>query len=399
MKSTFRKSGAKRLAFKRLLSHDVLLSFEKKDNTIDFIKFVCKRLKITPQCNRMEIVILLLYLFLFCSSSYKIISFANAYALIEKDKDKEPNEEIKPFVIVKYEDKYVDSLQNTLNTIYLSNEDQLSKKAKYEELLLPLKKEIDSVKQEIAACEQELADIDDDDFETNKEVSNKKKQVLNETIVKLKAKLDGILEQVEINATQYANGLRLERLATCYLFETTPLGNLIMRYNNKRETFEYYSDCSIPYRYLETACRKYVITYKCRPLYIDMGAELKDYEQKLIEKENDQKLIEKENEQKLQSKENDKDKEVKKKSVFAKFKSYNTESGTGRVNTGAPSKNNIQSTNTNNRNEKVILKENANRYSYQGKINNFSILIKVDKKLVNKKYKMSFADFKKQMKL
>ena len=235
-----------------------------------------------------------------------------------------------------------------------------------------------------------MADIDDDDFETNKEVSNKKKQVLNETIVKLKAKLDGILEQVEINATQYANGLRLERLATCYLFETTPLGNLIMRYNNKRETFEYYSDCSIPYRYLETACRKYVITYKCRPLYIDMGAELKDYEQKLIEKEN---------EQKLQVKEKEKDKEVKKKSVFAKFKSYNTESGTGRVNTGAPSKNNIQSTNTNNRNEKVILKENANRYSYQGKINNFSILIKVDKKLVNKKYKMSFADFKKQMKL
>ena len=125
-----------------------------------------------------------------------------------------------------------------------------------------------------------------------------------------------------------------------------------------------------------------------------MGAELKDYEQKLIEKENEQKIQVKEND-----KEKEKDKEVKKKSVFAKFKSYNTESGTGRVNTGAPSKNNIQSTNTNNRNEKVILKENANRYSYQGKINNFSILIKVDKKLVNKKYKMSFADFKKQMKL
>jgi len=340
----------------------------------------------------MEIVILLLYLFLFCSSSYKIISFANAHASIEKDKDKEPNEEIKPVVTVKYEDKYVDTLQNTLNTIYLSNEDQLSKNEKYEELLSPVKKEIDSIKQEIATCEQDLTDIDDDDFETNKEVSTQKKQTLNDMIVKLKAKLAGILEQVELDATQYANGLRLERLATCNLFETTPLGNLIMRYNNKRETFEYYSDCSIPYRYLETACRKYVITYKCRPLYIDMGAELKDYEQKLIEKENEQKLQAKE-------KEKEKDKEVKKKSVFAKFKSYNTESGTGRVNTGAPSKNNIQSTNTNNRNEKVILKENANRYSYQGKINNFSILIKVDKKLVNKKYKMSFADFKKQMKL
>ena len=82
----------------------------------------------------------------------------------------------------------------------------------------------------------------------------------------------------------------------------------------------------------------------------------------------------------------------------ARFKSYNTEAGTGRVNLGAPAKNNIQSTNTSNRNENVILKENANRYSYQGKINNFNMLIKIDKKLVNKKYKMTFADFKNQMK-
>jgi hypothetical protein len=323
-----------------------------------------------------------------------MVSFVNTYTSIEKDndKEKEPNEDVKPAVIVKYEDKYVDKLQQTLNAISLGDDDQLSKKEKYEELLSPVKKDIDVVKQEIASCEQEITDIDD--FETNVEVSNKKKQVLNETIVTLNTKLAGILEQVENDATQYANGLRLERLAVCYLFETTPLGNLIMRYNNKRETFEYFSDCSIPYRYLETACRKYVITYKCRPLYIDMGAELKEYEQKLVDKENEQKEQKKEDE-----KNKEKDKEVKKKSVFAKFKSYNTEAGTGRVNTGAPPKNNIQNTNTNSRNEKVILKENANRYSYQGKINNFNILIKVDKKLVNKKYKMSFADFKKQMKM
>jgi len=101
----------------------------------------------------MEIVILLLYLFLFCSSSYKIISFANAYCLIENDK--ETNEEIKSVVIVKYEDKYVDTLQNTLNTIYLSNEDQLSKNEKYEELLSPVKKEIDSIKQELEVMARE----------------------------------------------------------------------------------------------------------------------------------------------------------------------------------------------------------------------------------------------------
>jgi hypothetical protein len=343
----------------------------------------------------MEIVILLLYLFLFCSSSYKIVGFANAYTTIQKDKEreKEPNKNVKPQVIVKYEDKYMDNIQKTINEIYLSDDDLLNKKFKYEELLSNVKKDIDFVKQEIASCEQEFADIVDDDFDTNMEVSNKKKQALNETIVKMNTKLTGILEQVELDATQYANGLRLERLAVCYLFETTPLGNLIMRYNSKREIFEYYSDCSIPYRYLESACRKYVTTYKCRPLYIDMGTELKEYEKKLVDKENEQKLENDKNKEKEKEKENDK--EVKKKSVFAKFKNYNTEAGTGRVNKGAPPKNNIQNTNTNNRNEKVILKENANRYSYQGRVNNFSILIKVDKKLVNKKYNMTFADFKK----
>lgn len=128
-----------------------------------------------------------------------------------------------------------------------------------------------------------------------------------------------------------------------------------------------------------------------------MGTELKEYEKKLLDKEKEQKEKEqKEKEQeKGKDKEKEKDKDIKKKNVFAKFKSYNTEAGTGRVNTGAPPKNNIQNTNTSNRNEKVILKENANKYCYQGKINNFSILIKVDKKLVNKKYKMTFADFKK----
>ena len=83
----------------------------------------------------------------------------------------------------------------------------------------------------------------------------------------------------------------------------------------------------------------------------------------------------------------------KKKDVFTKFKSYNTESG--RVNSAAPPKNNIQTVKTDNKDEKIILKENANRYSYQGKMNNFSVMKKIDKKLVNKKYSMSFADFKK----
>ena len=85
-----------------------------------------------------------------------------------------------------------------------------------------------------------------------------------------------------------------------------------------------------------------------------------------------------------------------KKNVFAKFKSYNKEAGTGHVNIAAPPKNSIPNnkvTETKS-DEKVLLKENANRYSYEGKLSNFNFLKKVDRKVVDKKYAMSFADFK-----
>jgi hypothetical protein len=41
-----------------------------------------------------------------------------------------------------------------------------------------------------------------------------------------------------------------------------------------------------------------------------------------------------------------------------------------------------------------LLKENANRYSYEGKLSNFNFLKKVDRKVVDKKYGMNFAYFK-----
>jgi hypothetical protein len=54
----------------------------------------------------------------------------------------------------------------------------------------------------------------------------------------------------------------------------------------------------------------------------------------------------------------------------------------------------MKNTESGNNNEKVLLKENANRYSYEGKLSNFNFLKKVDRKVVDKKYGMTFADFK-----
>ena len=172
---------------------------------------------------------------------------------------------------------------------------------------------------------------------------------------------------------------------------------MLLFYNYEKLAFEYYSDLTIPYRYLETVSRKYVLTYSYRPLYVDMEEELKEYERKLEEKEKTKSEVVVNN---------------AKKQVFAKFKSYNREAGTGRVNKVPPPKNSIPQNmlnlsknivkidvNGKENNGKMLLKENANRYSYQGKFCNFNFLKKIDRKNVDKKYTLTFADFKKMNKL
>jgi len=211
-------------------------------------------------------------------------------------------------------------------------------------------------------------------------------------------------DELKEKAKQYVIDEQLKKFKNKYIIEYTPLGNVLMFYNHDKLAFDYYSDLTIPYRYLETVLRKYVITFNYRPLYIDMEEELKQYETKLEEREKQIKQLQElqENEKKNNNnKTNSKD-------VFAKFKSYNKEAGTGRVNNAPPPKNSIpqnRMTNMNlkdvngNGNEKKLLKERANRYSYQGKFLNFNILQKVDKKAVDKKYAMKNDDFKKMNKI
>ncbi len=189
-------------------------------------------------------------------------------------------------------------------------------------------------------------------------------------------------------ARKYILNTKLDRLSTCVLYESTPVGNVFMMYNRARETFEYYSDNSIPYRYLETICRKYVITFHCKPLYVVMESELKEYEKKMDETK---RLAEEKEKDPVTNKMNN-----KKKSVFTKFKSYNKEAGTGHVNIAVPPKNSIPNLriDTKNSNEPVLLKENVNRYLYQGKAGNYAMLQKVSRKN-DKKAAMTFAEFKK----
>ena len=107
----------------------------------------------------------------------------------------------------------------------------------------------------------------------------------------------------------------LTHLSNCILFENTPLGNVIMYYKfytdeTEASSFTYYCDNNIPYRILDSIAKKYCLTFKCKNIYIDINEELKKYEEKIKEKSN---IIE-----------NDKNNSIiKSKKIFANFKSYN----------------------------------------------------------------------------
>jgi len=129
-------------------------------------------------------------------------------------------------------------------------------------------------------------------FATPKEIPKKKVIEVEKYEDKYKQKFDELKEDTATSKTNI-------------LFETTPNGNVIMFYDNEKKSYDYYSDKVIPFRFLETVSRKYVVFFKC----------------------------------------------------------------------------------------KSITKE-INRYTYLGKMANFSFLQKPDKKVLNKKLNMSFKEYK-----
>jgi hypothetical protein len=321
---------------------------------------------------------------------------------------------------IKYEDKYLQEMRN-MPKDYIFTEEELKLEAekliefskKAEKELEFLKLDLNNqIKNHMKILKQiEEFDYDDcsEDCEEKIELKSEENE-LKEGLELLKMKLEELnttgidIENIKDEAKKYIIKERLDKMKNNFIIEKTPLGNIIMIYNNIRETFDYYSDSNIPYRFLETVGRKYVLTFNCRPIFIDMEEELKLYELKLKEKEEREKeekerkeINEKENGTEKEDTKND-TKNDRKKNVFAKFKSYNREAGSGKVNTAAPPKNSIPNTkitDDSKKNEKMILKENANRYTCEGRFSNFNILQKVDRKKVDKKYSTTFADFKK----
>ena len=327
----------------------------------------------------------------------------------------------------KYEDKYLEDIRKlSKEFIFDENEEKLiglkfiefHASLMEEEYFVKLKeirtKIFENTKQltKYESFDDDYCICDDDNDEDSHLVETKKERVtfLLEEQNNLRNKenelkqeyesdegLEKFIKRIDELSKKFVIDERLDKLKNNFVMEKTPLGNVLMLYNNKRGSFEFYSDNTIPYRYLEPVSRKYVKMFDCRPIYCDMEEELKISEKKLEEKDKEEK--EKEEKKKQDDIENKKNNVAvvdTKKNVFAKFKSYNKESGTGHVNIAAPPKNSIPNNKVTatNSNEKVLLKENANRYSYEGKLSNFNFLKKTDRKVVDKKYGMTFADFK-----
>ena len=238
-------------------------------------------------------------------------------------------------------------------------------------------------------------DDDDIDFEELYTDLMKEKDNLEKD---LKEAEDKIITDDEFKemARKYTVNKKLDKFTDNYILESTPLGNIYMRYNNSKGSFEYFSNNTIPYRYLEPVGRKYVMIYWCKPIFIDLQEELKRAEIKYDDEMKKRDVEEKRRQEDIKNNPNNL------KSVMARMKSYNKDTNNYDTKNKSSVKNRslppqIKATvqNISQNSEKRLLKENANRYTWEGRLTGFCPLKKIDKKVVNKQLSMTYADFKK----
>ncbi len=176
--------------------------------------------------------------------------------------------------------------------------------------------------------------------ETETETENEKTNILYEN--EMFEEYDN-LEDRDLTE-EYVKDLSLNTIT-----ETTPRGDVLTYYDSELESFVYYSKTKeIPYKYLETVARKYVIKYDCKRIYIDIR---KEYE-KGVNKYKDIK-------EKANTEQTGADTEPsganKRRQLFVKLKSYNRKA----------------EVNSKHKDKIYILREKSNRYSYRGKIEEY----------------------------
>ena len=133
----------------------------------------------------------------------------------------------------------------------------------------------------------------------------------------------------------------IEMLSNKFVMESTPVGNVVMYFDYDKRAFQYYSDFSVPYKYLECVSKKYCIVNK-NNVYRDIKMEVDVNEFSIVRNSSDS----------LQTKSKS----------FAKLKSYNN---------STPSNPTVK----NHKQEKLkIIQKDIVRYTHLGKLCNFSFV-------------------------
>jgi hypothetical protein len=348
-------------------------------------------------------LLFIIYLCHFCVNQDFLLFLHNKYNSVIKflqNRNKKvkvlETENRKEIEKIKYEDKYLVEIRKMDKEFQFDLEEKEMMENKKKDILQKINDmyvdKMNRISEKLLLIEENVLKKNDFQFESEF-------QLVTEELNDLKKEIDAeecqhkIIKNAEEESKQFVVEERLKKLNNCFVMEYTPLGNVLMIYDSLRNTFKYYSDNTIPYRYLETVARKYVKVFNCRPIFIDMEEELKLWEDKL----NKEKEVEKEKkERETNLHKNQKQIPIEdKKQLFAKFKTYNKEALAGKVNIAPPPKNSIPNQKIEESQKDVLLKEKANMYTYDGKISNYSFLKKIDRKIVDKKYTMSFTEFKK----
>ena len=209
---------------------------------------------------------------------------------------------------IKYEDKYLDKFKEFPNQFTFTELELDEEVKEYEKIKVNFEKH---KKEDMCKIQEELFKIN----EIYEKVGNDNKFIVNDDnkralidfnglYIEYDDELDGIdfnelyehvierklilekeLQEIKqksvtddeicLKAHEFIIKTKLDKFINNYIVEHTPLGNVYMRYNNDKGSFEYFSNNSIPYRYLEPIGRRYVMAYWCKPIFVDMQEELK----------------------------------------------------------------------------------------------------------------------------
>jgi hypothetical protein len=206
------------------------------------------------------------------------------------------------------------------------------------------------------------------------------------------------LEQIEsYDLTMECSDEELKEIGKKYVSEKTPMGDVLLYYDVEEEKFIYHAHTSnIPYTYLDTLCRLFVIEHRCVRLYCNIEDDVKEIKEKRDLDRKEKEELEKQeslNENLVEVEpdpEPEAESEPKQNSVFASFKKYNNAQHSGGVSVSkARTEVKVQENDVD-----VILKERINNYRYGGQILDF----KEDENESRKdEKKIDFATFKQMM--